>query len=162
MNKSTNINNFNNLNNESFEWKLVQTEMKTKLGLDIYESWLKKITFINPDVPTTEFTYDFHIDKLSSDKFEVYKVESLVKDIDWYATYYAKYHSDIKDIYKKKTVSKENEKFSDDWMSRQPLGEEMKKILEKVKYDPSAPEIESFKDIIDQHGYLHGYYLKAV
>ena len=44
MNKSTNI---NNLNSESFDWKLVQNEMKNKLGLDIYESWLKKITFVD-------------------------------------------------------------------------------------------------------------------
>ena len=44
MNKSTNI---NNLNSESFDWKLVQNEMKSKLGLDIYESWLKKITFVD-------------------------------------------------------------------------------------------------------------------
>jgi chromosomal replication initiator protein len=44
MNKSTNI---NNLNPESFDWKLVQNEMKSKLGLDIYESWLKKITFVD-------------------------------------------------------------------------------------------------------------------
>ena len=44
MNKSTNI---NNLNPESFDWKLVQNEMKIKLGLDIYESWLKKITFVD-------------------------------------------------------------------------------------------------------------------
>ena len=44
MNKSTNI---NNLKPESFEWKLVQNEMKSKLGLDIYESWLKKITFVD-------------------------------------------------------------------------------------------------------------------
>jgi len=129
---------------------------------EYYTNKKKKISFINPDVSAGEFTYDFHIDKLSSDKFEVYKVESLVKDIDWYATYYAKYHSDIKDIYKKKTISKENEKTREDWMSRQPLGEEMKEILEKVRFDPTAPEIESFKDIVDQHGYLHGYYLKAV
>ena len=47
MNKSTNINNLNDLKSENFDWKLVQSEMKTKLGLDIYESWLKKITFID-------------------------------------------------------------------------------------------------------------------
>ena len=46
MNKSTNINNINSLKSENFEWKLVQSEMKTKLGLDIYESWLKKINFL--------------------------------------------------------------------------------------------------------------------
>jgi len=47
MNKSTNINNLNILKPENFEWKLVQSEMKTKFGLNIYESWLKKITFID-------------------------------------------------------------------------------------------------------------------
>ena len=38
--------NLNNLKSENLDWKLVQTEMKSKLGLDIYESWLKKINFI--------------------------------------------------------------------------------------------------------------------
>ena len=33
-------------NTESVNWQLVQTEMKNKLGLDIYESWLKKIDFV--------------------------------------------------------------------------------------------------------------------
>ena len=47
MNKSTNINNIANLKPDSFHWKSVQSEMKNKLGLDIYESWLKKITFID-------------------------------------------------------------------------------------------------------------------
>ena len=38
-----------NLNNEKppkLDWKLIQLEMKNKLGLDIYESWLKKINFV--------------------------------------------------------------------------------------------------------------------
>ena len=47
MNKSTNTNNLNNYKSENFDWKLVQLEMKNKLGLDIYESWLKKITFVD-------------------------------------------------------------------------------------------------------------------
>ena len=33
------------LSNNSFDWKFIQTEMKNKLGVDIYESWLKKINF---------------------------------------------------------------------------------------------------------------------
>ena len=36
----------NNLKSEKFDWNLVQSEMKNKLGLDIYESWLKKIIFV--------------------------------------------------------------------------------------------------------------------
>ena len=38
--------NLNDLKPESFDWILVQTEMKNKLGIDVYESWLKKISFI--------------------------------------------------------------------------------------------------------------------
>ena len=47
MNKSTNINNLNSFKSENFEWNLVQSEMKNKLGQDVYESWLKKITFVD-------------------------------------------------------------------------------------------------------------------
>ena len=47
MNKSTKINNLNSFKSENFDWKLVQSEMKNKLGQDVYESWLKKITFVD-------------------------------------------------------------------------------------------------------------------
>ena len=47
MNKSINTKNINNFKSENFDWKLVQAEMKNKLGLDVYESWLKKIIFID-------------------------------------------------------------------------------------------------------------------
>ena len=46
MNKLTNTKNINNFSSESFEWKQVQNEMKNKLGLEVYESWLKKISFV--------------------------------------------------------------------------------------------------------------------
>ncbi len=46
MNKLTNTKNINNFSSEGFEWKQVQNEMKNKLGLEIYESWLKKISFV--------------------------------------------------------------------------------------------------------------------
>jgi hypothetical protein len=42
MNKSINTKNINNFKPEKFDWNLVQNEMKIKLGLDVYESWLKK------------------------------------------------------------------------------------------------------------------------
>ena len=48
MNKSINTEkNINNFKSENFEWNLVQNEMKMKLGLDVYESWLRKITFVD-------------------------------------------------------------------------------------------------------------------
>ena len=31
---------------KDLDWSLVQAEMKNKLGMDIYESWLKKISFV--------------------------------------------------------------------------------------------------------------------
>jgi len=47
MNNQTNKENINNLRSENFSWKLVQTEMKNKLGIDVFDSWLKKITFVD-------------------------------------------------------------------------------------------------------------------
>ena len=129
---------------------------------DYYPDKKKKITFINAQHPTTEYSWDFHIDKLSSKKFEVYKVESLVKDIDWYAAYYAKFHMDEKDIYKRKITSNEDQNKMDEWLSKQPLANEMKEILDLANFDPNAPEIENFKTTVHLHGFLHGYYLKAV
>tara|TARA_B100001063_G_scaffold240838_1_gene266667 strand:+ start:1455 stop:2867 length:1413 start_codon:yes stop_codon:yes gene_type:complete len=38
--------NLNNLKSENLDWSLIQNEMKNKLGVDIYESWLKKIDFV--------------------------------------------------------------------------------------------------------------------
>ena len=32
---------------KKLDWSLIQDEMKNKLGLEIYESWLKKISFID-------------------------------------------------------------------------------------------------------------------
>ena len=42
MNTITN----NSLKNQDLDWNTVQSQMKDKLGLEIYESWLKKINFI--------------------------------------------------------------------------------------------------------------------
>ena len=46
MDKLTNTKNINNFSSEVFKWNQVQKEMKNKLGLEVYESWLKKISFV--------------------------------------------------------------------------------------------------------------------
>ena len=46
MNNSFTNRNINNSKPDNLDWKTVQVEMKDKLGLDIYESWLKKINFV--------------------------------------------------------------------------------------------------------------------
>ena len=47
MNKMFTPNNLNQINSEKLDWELIQSEMKNKLGSDIYESWLKKIVFVD-------------------------------------------------------------------------------------------------------------------
>ena len=46
MNNSKINKNINNISPDQLDWSLVQSEMKNKLGLEIYESWLKKISLV--------------------------------------------------------------------------------------------------------------------
>ena len=46
MNNSYTNKNLKDFKPEKLDWNLIQSEMKNKLGLDIYESWLKKISFV--------------------------------------------------------------------------------------------------------------------
>ena len=46
MNNSINNNSLKDSKPDILNWDSVQAEMKNKVGLDIYESWLKKITFV--------------------------------------------------------------------------------------------------------------------
>ena len=46
MNNTFTNNKLTNLKSEKLDWKIIETDMKNKLGIDIYESWLKKIIFV--------------------------------------------------------------------------------------------------------------------
>ena len=46
MNNSFINKNLNNLKISSIDWNLIQSDMKNKLSLEVYESWLKKINFV--------------------------------------------------------------------------------------------------------------------
>ena len=46
MNKLTNNQNIDNLKSNNFDWRLVQDDMKDKLGSEVYEKKKKKISFI--------------------------------------------------------------------------------------------------------------------
>jgi chromosomal replication initiator protein len=46
MNNLINTNNFQSFKTENLDWQIIQSDMRNKLGLDIYESWLKKIDFV--------------------------------------------------------------------------------------------------------------------
>jgi len=45
MNNSNINKNLESLNTSSFDWGAIQNQMKNKLGVEVYESWLKKINF---------------------------------------------------------------------------------------------------------------------
>ena len=38
--------NLKNTSSMALDWAIIQKDMKTKLGSDIYESWLRKIDFV--------------------------------------------------------------------------------------------------------------------
>jgi chromosomal replication initiator protein len=46
MNNTTTNKNIETLNQNNLDWSLIQSQMKNKLGVEIYESWLKKINFV--------------------------------------------------------------------------------------------------------------------
>ena len=46
MNNTFTNKNSPEVNPNKLDWGLIQIDMKNKLGLDIYESWLKKIVFV--------------------------------------------------------------------------------------------------------------------
>ncbi len=46
MNNSIKNKELNKLKSTNLDWNLIQSEMKNKMGIDIYESWLKKIDFV--------------------------------------------------------------------------------------------------------------------
>ena len=48
MNNSYTNKNIVSNNKSLINWKFIQEEMKSKLGSDVYESWLKKINFEKP------------------------------------------------------------------------------------------------------------------
>ena len=41
-----------------------------------------------------------------------------------------------------------------------PLGIDLDKV--KETYDPDAPSIEKYKSFVEDYGFFHGYYLKAI
>ena len=46
MSTKNTIQNLKNTSSETLDWAIVQKDMKSKLGSDIYESWLRKIDFV--------------------------------------------------------------------------------------------------------------------
>ena len=46
MSNNNTTQNLKNTSSEALDWAVIQKDMKNKLGSDIYESWLRKIDFV--------------------------------------------------------------------------------------------------------------------
>lgn len=146
----------------------IKIDYKTKTKEEIFEQLHKlcfepKCKFVNFQTPFDEYTFDFHVDNLSfkgHSSHLIYKIESLVEDIDWFATYYAKYYIEEKDIHKKQKPTKkeveEVKKWSDEQSERYGLKPRSFKEHEERM---SEPLIERYKYYIKRFGFTHGYYL---
>ena len=62
MNNNFSNNNLNSLKSSNIDWTLIQNDMKLKLGKDIYESLLKKLTLFKNLIITSYYLY--HLDLL--------------------------------------------------------------------------------------------------
>jgi len=96
MNNSFSKKNIKNLTSENLDWREIQAQMKNKLGLEIYESWLKKINFVDEfnnyillTVPT-RFIRDWitsrYLDQIlqivKNHKKEIIRIEFKISDQD--------------------------------------------------------------------------------
>ncbi len=85
MSNKLNNNKFSNLKTQILDWKTIQLEMKNKFGKDIFESWLKKIIFVEEfnnyillSVPT-RFIRDWIVSRYLDQILQV--IRSFKKDI---------------------------------------------------------------------------------
>ena len=46
MSSNNTTQNLKNTSSEALDWAVIQKDMRNKLGSDIYESWLRKIDFV--------------------------------------------------------------------------------------------------------------------
>ena len=94
MNNINTNKSFSNLKTNKLDWSKIQLEMKNKLGQDIYESWLKKINFVEEfnnyillSVPTrfirdwiTSRYLDQILQSVKSSKKEIIRIEFKIVD----------------------------------------------------------------------------------
>ena len=116
MTNSFTNNNLKNLSVEKFDWSLVQVEMKNKLGSDIYESWLKKINFVEEfnnylllSVPT-RFIRDWITSRYLDQILKI--VKSYKKDIIRIEFKIIENNKNINEINELSNTSKTNENIS--------------------------------------------------
>ena len=65
--------NLSDLRPANLDWSLIQSEMKIKLGTDIYESWLKKINFVE------EFNNYNKVSVVKNLHNQIYEKDNIIK-----------------------------------------------------------------------------------
>ena len=120
MNKLPNNQNIENFKSDSFDWRLVQADMRDKLGSEVYESWLKKISFIEEfnnyillSVPTrfirdwiTSRYLDQIIKIIKTYKKDIIRIEFKIVELD--------HAAQTKEVIKEESNLKENVSFIKD------------------------------------------------
>ena len=96
MNNTFTNKNLDNLNSQTIDWKEIQNQMKNKLGSEVYESWLKKINFLEEfnnyillSVPTrfirdwiTSRYLDQILQIIKNYKKDIIRIEFKISDLD--------------------------------------------------------------------------------
>lgn len=108
------------------------------------------------------YSDDFHIAQLAwkGGEWDLYKIDSLKKDVDWLASYHNYFYENGENLYKSKKISSElamEAKRREDQSSFADFFG--KRSLEEVKEDMEKPEIEKYKSHVESFGYTIGYYL---
>ena len=146
----------------------------TKTVEEIYKQldklyWNPDVKFLNYELQEEEITFDFYVDGLSyggygGNSHLMYPVKSLVEDVDWFANYYAKFYGDERDLYAKQKPKKEDikavKKFQDKYsFLGVGLNNSFTEDEDEIEQSMQKPLIESYKSYVEEHGFIHGYYI---
>lgn len=108
------------------------------------------------------YSNDFFIAPLAwiGGEWNLYKIESLEKDVDWLASYHNNFYENGDNVYNPKKVSTELAMEAKSREDQSAIGQFFgKRSLEEVKKDMEEPDIERYKSHVDSFGYTVGYYL---
>ena len=119
-----------------------------------------KIKFSNFSSKTKDFTFDFYIGDVTSEKYEVYKIELQNKKLKDFANYYAKYYLDEKDLYKKNYLDKKQKNILNKWREEQLESLNLSLLIEKDSFNKGTADIEKYEYYTNDYGFVMGYYFK--
>ena len=121
-----------------------------------------KVKFSNYMSNTKDHTYDFYIEDIFENKFQIYEVIFQHKKIENFADYYATYYANEKNLNKKKYLNEKEKEKMKKWEEEQFGGYGISDILDKDHLDKGTAPIEKYKSYVDDYSFLMGYYFKVI